>query len=41
VQAARVPNGLDDVLCADEIINGEQGLAMRQDDFECAWWGLD
>jgi hypothetical protein len=23
VQAALVPNGLDDVLCADEIINGE------------------
>jgi hypothetical protein len=41
VQAALVPNGLDDVLGADEIVDGEQGLAMRQGDFESAWMGLD
>jgi hypothetical protein len=41
VQAALVPNGLDDVLGVDEIVDGEQGLAMRQGDFESAWMGLD
>lgn len=41
VQAALVPNGLDDVLRADEIINGEQRLAVCQADFPSAWLASD